>query len=141
VPRKSSAALGVVPIGAPRRARLVPSEAASPEVLQVFREILAAAPQGHFSQGDEHLIESFAQAVVLARKASAELSERGPVIEGRTSPWIVVLEKQHRAISAISARLRLSPQHRADSRSAGRRADGPRPSVYEVMANEYGDED
>jgi hypothetical protein len=100
----------------------------------VFREILVAAPQDHLKMGDEHLVEAFAQAVVLARQASAELAARGPVIEGRTSPWVIVLEKQHRAISAISARLRLSPQHRFDTRAAGRRADTSKRSIYEVMA-------
>jgi hypothetical protein len=133
MPRRSAASLGVVPIGKPTRPRLAPSSAASDAVRAVFSEVVRAAPAEHFKTGDEHLIEAFAQAVVLARQASAELTERGPVIEGRTSPWIVVLEKQHRAISAISARLRLSPQHRADSRSAGRKADQLPRSVYEVM--------
>jgi hypothetical protein len=59
------------------------------------------------------------------------------VIDGnKTSAWVAVLEKAHRSSVALSARLRLSPQSRADARSAGRGAGGIRPSVYELMGND-----
>jgi hypothetical protein len=78
------------------------------------------------------LIEAYADAVVLARQAAAALAREGPVVGGRT-PWLVVQEKAHRSLAALSMRLRLSPQHRADSRSAGRQADKQPRSIYEVM--------
>ena len=78
------------------------------------------------------------QAILLARKAYAELEAGGPVIDGKASPWLVVLEKAHRSAVALSGRLRLAPQARADSRSAGRNKGAP-PSVYDQMRNEnYG---
>jgi hypothetical protein len=70
---------------------------------------------------DAHLVEQYAQAIGLARRATQELAERGPVVERRTSPWVAVLAKAHRSSVALAARLRLSPQHRADSSSAGRK--------------------
>jgi hypothetical protein len=119
---------------------LAPSADAPAEVVTVFREILAATPRDHFQISDAPLIEGYAQAIVAARKAAIELDLHGPVTSaGKLSPWVSVSEKAHRALALLAARLRLSPQHRADSRSAGRRADGVRPSVYELLHGE--DED
>jgi hypothetical protein len=137
MPRKSSAALGVVPIDSGRtRPRLVPSEGAPPDVVAIFRQILASAPADHFKVGDAPLVEAYAQAISLARQSTQELATNGPVIAGRPSPWIYCQEKAHRAIAALSMRLRLSPQHRAHSRSAGRKADRPSRSYYDVMREE-----
>ena len=100
----------------------------------LFAEIVGSVPREHFRLGDSHLIEQYAQAVLLARQAWSELQANGPVTaDGRCSPWVVVLEKAHRSSVALAARLRLSPQSRADSRSAGRAAAGVRPSVYQLM--------
>jgi hypothetical protein len=137
MPRRSAAALAVVPIEPKRtRPRLAPSEGAPEDVAAIFRQILASAPADHFKVGDAPLVEAYAQAISLARRSALEISANGPVISGRPSPWIHCQEKAHRAIAALSMRLRLSPQHRADARSAGRKADGPRPSPYETMREE-----
>jgi predicted metal-binding membrane protein len=119
--------------------QLAPSGDAPAAVVEVFREILAATPAEHFVPADAPLIQAYAEAIVLARQAAVELVRDGPVIAGRTSPWIVVQEKAHRAIAALSARLRLSPQHRSDSRGAGRKSGGARPSVYQVMEQDGDD--
>jgi phage terminase small subunit len=113
MPRKSVASLAIVP---PKRPppHLAPSPDAPEAVVAVFREILAATPADHFRPGDVPLIQAYAEAIVLARQAAQELTATGPVIGGRTSPWIVVQEKAHRSIAAMAMRLRLSPQHRAD---------------------------
>ncbi len=114
---------------------------------------MRSVPEGHFREVDAHLVEQYAQAIALARRASneqyaqaialarrasSELAAREPVIEGRASPWVVVLEKAHRSSVALAARLRLAPQSRADSRSAGRNK-GPAPSAYEMMAADDAD--
>ena len=137
MPRKSSASLGVVPLdGRRRRSRLAPSEQAPAEVKELFLEIVRSVPAEHFKDIDAHLIEQYAQAIGLARRATSELAARGPVIEGRASPWLVVLEKAHRSSVALAARLRLAPQSRADSRSAGRKADQAPRSIYEIMRDQ-----
>jgi hypothetical protein len=132
MPRRSAASLAIVRPVSTRR-RLAPSADAPEDVVVVFREILAATAADHFRPGDAPLIQAYADAIYLARRAAVELDRHGPVIAGRTSPWLTVQEKAHRAIAALSARLRLSPQHRLESKVAGRRADGPRPSVYDTM--------
>ena len=70
-------------------------------------------PADHFQPGDGALIEQYAQAILLSRQAYARLEAEGPVIDGRPSPWVTVLEKAHRSTVALSARLRLAPQARA----------------------------
>jgi hypothetical protein len=91
--------------------------------------------------GDVPLIQGYAEAIVLARRASVALAAEGPVVAGRASPWLVVQEKAHRALAALSMRLRLSPQHRADPRSVGRKADQAPRSVYEIMREQDDAED
>src|SRR5262245_61019611 len=134
MPRKSSASLSVVapepPLNLPR-----PSSDAPANVAEIFAELLANAPREHFRSGDAALIEAYAQAISLSRQAWSELSTNGPVIDGRPSAWITVLEKAHRSLVALAARLRLAPQSRADSRSTARAA-GPRPSIYELIDDE-----
>jgi phage terminase small subunit len=107
----------------------------------LFVEIVRSVPDGHFKSSDRHLIEQFCQAIMLARQATTELATTGPVVQGRVSAWLIVLEKAHRSSVALAARLRLAPQSRADSRSAGRKADGPPRSVYEIMRETDDDAD
>ena len=111
MPRKSPASLSIV---TPKRPRslLVPSADAPAEVVEVFREILTATRADHFVPGDAPLVQAYAEAIVLARKAAVALDAEGPVVAGRTNPWLTVCEKADRAIVALSMRLRLSPQAR-----------------------------
>jgi phage terminase small subunit len=105
-------------------------------VKRLFTELIASAPAGHFQPTDGYLVERYAAALLLARRAYAELEAIGPVVDGRMNPWLTVLEKCDRAVVALSGRLRLAPQSRDTSRSAGRKADGVRPSAYEVYFRE-----
>jgi hypothetical protein len=130
-----SAAKGSLTVLQPKRKspRLAPSAGAPDDVSRIFQEIIASAPASHFQVGDAALVEAYAQAISLARQSAQEIATNGAVIGGRPSPWIHCQEKAHRAISALAMRLRLSPQHRMDSRSAGRSADRPGPSIYALM--------
>ena len=134
MPRKSAAALSVA-ARTHQRHTLRPRQDAPAEVRTIFLELVASVPADHFRQGDGALLEQYWQSILLARKAYAELDAGGPVIDGKASPWLVVLEKSHRSAVALSGRLRLAPQARADSRSAGR-SKGEPPSTYDLMRNE-----
>ena len=50
-------------------------------------------------------------------------------MDGKASPWLTVQEKTVRALTALSARLRICPQSRFDRLVAGTkdRPKGPRP--------------
>jgi hypothetical protein len=131
MPRQSAASLTVRTIGgqstAPRPRDHMPAA-----VRTIFLELVASVASDHFQSGDAPLIEQHAQAILLARQAFDKLATEGPVIDGKASPWLVVLEKAHRSAVALSGRLRLAPQARMDARAASRKANGPRLSAYEL---------
>jgi hypothetical protein len=141
MPRQSVAAIAAVranPIGSLPR----PRPDAPAEVRQIFSEILAAVPRDHFRPCDGYLIEQLAQAVLLARRAYAEIEANGPIIGGKRSPWVDVLEKAHRSSVALAGRLRLAPQMRMEARTAARHAKGVPSSIYDRLGwNEEGRRD
>jgi phage terminase small subunit len=130
MPRQSAASLATLKV-AGKPARLQPREGVPAAVKAIFRDLVASVPAEHFRPADGHLIEQYAQAIALARQAYAELEASGPVVNGRASPWIIVLEKAHRSSVALAARLRLSPQHRTDPKTAGRNQTTA--SAYQLM--------
>jgi hypothetical protein len=136
VPRKSIASMMVAqPRVDGRRARLQVPEDLSPPAKEVWSEIVSAVPGEHFRASDEPLLRSYAEACALADQAAAQLATNGPVVAGKVSPWLVVLEKAHRAQSALAIRLRLCPSSRTDPKTVGRAAVQP-PSVYEIGLDE-----
>jgi phage terminase small subunit len=119
MPRKSAAALSVVHADIIPE-RIKPRVDASARVRAIFGEIVAQVPPNHFRPTDAALVEQYAQAIALGRQAFAALEAEGPVVGGRASPWVTVLEKMHRSAVALSARLRLTPQSRTDPKTVGR---------------------
>ena len=129
MPRRSSASLAVSQIpGEPKVPQ--PSATLSPEVREIFRELVRTTPRGHFRVSDGPVIEAYASAVATIRRAEHELAENGPVTAaGRVSPWTRVQAEASKTIASLSMRLRLCPQARATSRATAREKEytGPRP--------------
>ena len=50
-------------------------------------------------------------------------------------------ERETRCVTALARALRLTNQSRYDAHAAARKATGPRPSVYDLMAMETGDDE
>ena len=129
MPRRSSAALAVAPnLGEPK----VPKASAGlpPEVKKIFDALIRDTPAGHFRVSDGPVLETFASAVAMSRRAELELAESGPITSaGRISPWLKVQSEAGKTIAALSMRLRLCPQSRMTSRATSREKDyvGPRP--------------
>ena len=80
---------------------------------QTFIDLVASVDAKHFLPSDLPLLASYCVAICQERMAHQHLRTEGHVIAGRPSPWIVVQEKAHRQMAALSMRLRLSPQGRA----------------------------
>jgi hypothetical protein len=119
MPRKSTAAITTLKAIDVRQNRLQPRDEMPPALKDLFREIVFSVKAEHFREGDQYLIEQYAQAIILARQAYGELELAGPASsDGRV--WTIALEKSHRASVALAARLRLCPQSRLSSRAAGR---------------------
>ena len=129
--RKSAAALQLVPNVGVRKSRISPRAGASDAVKAIVCELIATVDSDWFRLSDGPLLESYAEAIALERQAYREIAIGGPVIGGKISPWVGVAERATRAVVAVSARLRLSPQHRTDPKTAGR-AKGPGRSIYEM---------
>ena len=130
--RKSAAALQLGASAAPRKSRINLRVGASDVVKAIIQEIVSSVDADWFRPSDFPLLESYGEAIVLERAAYREIATNGAVVNGRPSPWLNVAEKSTRAIVALSARLRLSPQNRTDPKTAGR-AKGPGPSIYDAM--------
>ena len=129
MPRRSSASFEVSPI---RGELQVPkaSTGLPVEVRTIFDELIRTTPAGHFRVSDGPVLEAFASAVAMARKAELELASAGPVTPaGRVSPWLRVQAEAGKIIASLSMRLRLCPQARMTSRATSREKEyiGPRP--------------
>jgi len=116
VPRASVQSLVAVS-GA--RARLEPPKVLGKVAATLFREIVASVDPEHFSRADLPLLVEYVRAIAQADQAQRKLDAEGAVVDGKTSPWLVVQEKSIRAMVALSMRLRLSPQSRLDRAVAG----------------------
>jgi len=123
MPRKSTAALSVVATDSVSgKRRLAPPAGLSEPARLVFLEVVASNGPEHFTRADTPLLLAYCTACSMERQASDALERDGPIVGGRASPWLVVQEKQVRAMTALALRLRLAPQSRLDSRAAGRSA-------------------
>ena len=135
MPRRSAAALAVAPFSGPRP-RLAPPKGLDPAPSAIFRQVVAVMGEGHFSPVDVHLLAQFAEAVSLADMAAKRLRAEGPVVAGKPSAWLPIVEKSWRSAAVLASRLRLCPASRYDARAAGRRATDPPASIYDLMRTE-----
>jgi hypothetical protein len=128
MPRRSVLSSHVIPL--PRQQTRVrpPANLPAPE-RDLFVELVAANPSQHFRPSDLPLLVQYCAAVVLGERAATEL-RRAPVVNGKSSPWLIVFEKCSRATIALAMRLRLSPQARAPNNPT---RPSPQLSAYEKM--------
>jgi phage terminase small subunit len=102
----------------------------SPSERKLFLAIVNGCAENHFRDTDMILLCRYVEAGALAEQAALEMREHGAVIDGKTSPWLQVQEKTTRALTALSMRLRLSPQSRKPFGISNRSE--PRLSYYEA---------
>jgi hypothetical protein len=98
----------------------------------VFRQTVAAVPEGHFAPEDTVLLAAFARSAALERRASEELQIAA--VSGRSpSPWVAVHTAAVNSLVRLSGRLRLGPRGR-DPANRRRARTGAQPSYYDQMA-------
>lgn len=107
--------------------RLKPPPELSEPVAAIFRQLVEATQPEHFVPADLPLLVQYCEAVRLCDEACEHLRGGGAVTEGKVSPWLIVHEKASRILVALSARLRLSPQHRYSKDKANRTNRGRNP--------------
>jgi P27 family predicted phage terminase small subunit len=122
--------------GSPQRLR--PPDDLSPAEKEIFASIVGAVDPKHFVPSDLPLLASYCVAINQEREANHHLRAEGYIIDGKPSPWVVVQEKSHRMVVALSMRLRLAPQSRTRTKVRPDRV-----SAYEriEMLEEGNDED
>lgn len=121
MPRRSSAALGMGMLNVSGRPTPIGVPDDLPASLKgIVADLIASQAPQHFREGDDYLLELYAQAIVASREAFAHLEEEGFVVDGKANPWVIILEKAHRSSVALAAKLRLAPQQRMDCEKAAR---------------------
>ena len=135
MPRISSAALATPqPLSHGHSKRLSPPADLDPAATVVWRRIVAACAAGHFSLADSELLRAYCEAAVLSQEAFATMQHEGRVIDGKVSPWMPLLEKSTRALSALAPRLRLGPSARTDPKTTARQLNNRGPaSIYDRL--------
>ena len=124
--RKSAASYETISVdGSPDR--LQPPDHLSADERRRFTEIVANCDARHFRHSDLPLLCRFVEADALAERAAQELRKNAVLKNGKPNPWLAVQEKNVRTLTALSMRLRLSPQSRIDARAMGRQQ--PRSTV------------
>ena len=125
--RTSAAELSVIGVDG-QSARPSPPATLSVQERELFSSIVGGCDVEHFRQTDLPLLSRYCEAAVLAEQAALEL-RNGAVVNGKSSPWIVIQEKCVRAMVSLSMRLRLSPQSRIDPKTLARQLphSGPQP--------------
>ena len=104
--RKSSAALSTPSVdGTP--ARLRPPPELPENVRKSFVELVSSTVPGHFQPSDRPLLVAYARAIALEQAAGAALA--ADPTDGKA---LLLWEKSGRQMTALSMRLRLSPQAR-----------------------------
>ena len=124
MPRRSAADLAVVRPDAGFN-RLRPPAGLGEEEKAIWREVVGSCRSEHFQKCDAPLLVRYCENAVLARRAAAALTSEGPVVAGRTNPWLIVAEKADRALVALSMRLRISPQARMRREVTVQKGPGP----------------
>jgi phage terminase small subunit len=116
MPRKSAAALAVVPMGRFERPRIeTPSHLKGAE-RELFTEIVALCEPEHFVASDWYLVRSFCQATLLAARAFEQIEDD----PNQSAVW----ERAVKTQAALAAKLRLAPSGRVDPLTLARRYAG-----------------
>lgn len=126
MPRKSVAELTTLPV-APGRAvgRLMPDRGLPDGVRSIFLATVRAAPPAHFCELDRVALVEFAQAAARCQRAEAAIAQEGDVVNGKPSPWLLVLRDARHQVTALLPKLRLCPSARIQAKSARAADDGP----------------
>src|SRR5207244_12412944 len=118
MPKKSAAALSVIPLPVPR---LRPPADLTDAQAAIWREIVESLPAGAFRRVDSHLLRSFVECTVRVREAEQSL-RLGVIHRGEVNPSFGIYERAVRLQMALARSLRIATSSRVDKVSAGANA-------------------
>ena len=93
-----------------------PPPTLTPAGREIFREVMGSVVLDHFEDSDLPLLEQFAEATALARRAALELEKGDPP----AVRWLSIWRDATRTMALLAMRLRLSPQARREKAKAPR---------------------
>lgn len=122
-PGRQSAASLAVPRPKLGKGRPTPPAGLPEAAVDFWNTIVSTCEADFFNPAELPLLSAYCRALAAHDHARLKLEEEGPVrADGKSSAWLVVVEKETRAVVALAARLRLAPQSRLDRTTAGKRA-------------------
>ena len=128
MPRKSAAALSVIPITSAHKRIQPPSDLSPPEA-NLFRTMISQVAPDHFTESDGPLIVSYVQATLLSRRASKELAA------GNTKA-LAIWDRATKIQATLATRLRLAPQSRSCPKTLSRKLAAHSRSIYDQIEEE-----
>jgi hypothetical protein len=96
---------------------------------EIFVQIAASVPEGHFAPEDVGLLAEYARSAALARYASEELLAN-PVVGKTVNPWLATHASAIRQLATLATRLRIGPRSRSNHPRKAK--PGPPPSYYDL---------
>jgi hypothetical protein len=97
---------------------------------QIFSEVVALSPPGHFVPADVFLISTFAQVTAIIREAATNARKAKPTARPAAYKQLQEMAKTQ---ATLCTKLRMAPQSRIGARDAARRADKFSPSAYDLI--------
>jgi hypothetical protein len=135
MPRKSAAALAVVPIATAARRPAPPDDLTKPQAIE-WQRIVDRLPADWFPPETWPLLAALARHIVHARMLADMVSQFRPAWvaeEGgleRLDRLLKMLDREHHAIARMSTKLRLTNQSRYDAQKARTLAKNARPENF-----------
>lgn len=91
----------------------------APELRELWRRVVAEAPEGQFRSGDVPLLRCFVETQALAREANARLLADGQLTpDGKVSPWAALSAMHAKTCAALASKLRIAPSSRIRAEAA-----------------------
>jgi hypothetical protein len=82
---------------------------------EIFVDLVLGNKPDYFTASDLPLLCRYAEAAAMAEQAAAEMA-KAPIADSKPSAWVSIHATMTKAMSALSMRLRLSPQARQPNR-------------------------
>ena len=111
MPRRSIASLSIATL-TPGLRRLDPPVDLGPNEVEIFKQVVAAAPANHFAPEDLGLLSAYALVAAMERRAAEEL-QVSATVGAQPSPWLAVHVSMVNSMAKLTTRLRIGPRSRS----------------------------
>lgn len=86
------------------------------DVRDIFEAIVSAAQADHFAPAERPLLVEYCHCLARSHRAEAAVRAEGEVVNGKPSPWLLILKDNRNTIGNLATKLRLAPNARTESK-------------------------